>query len=414
MSTFKEVQSLEKEYAECEAKLASAGDDAEAMQGALDRMAELQVKLDNADAGSVEKKVDRILGSMGFAPGDADLPVSAFSGGWKMRIGLGKVLLQEPQVILLDEPTNHMDLESVEWLERYLIEQTSDLALAIVSHDRECLDRRCTCIVETEQGVAHSYNGNYRTFLEQKEERVALDMKRWRRSRRRSRRSRPRSTSCARSSPPPPSARRSARSRRWGWAATRTAAAVCRQESSRSASPGSRCAPEVIALEGVAHGYGSSTFSDIDLCIERGDRIAILGANGAGKSTLLRLIMGREAPREGDAEIIAENAVTQFFEQDQANALPLDKSVIQTMEAAASGSWVYEQLRALLGRFMFKDDKVNDKLSTLSGGEKARVALCSMPSRRPTCCCSTSRPTTSTSLPRRCWRRRSRTTRAPS
>ena len=114
MSTFKEVQSLEKEYAECEAKLASAGDDAEAMQGALDRMAELQAKLDNADAGSVEKKVDRILGSMGFAPGDADLPVSAFSGGWKMRIGLGKVLLQEPQVILLDEPTNHMDLESVE------------------------------------------------------------------------------------------------------------------------------------------------------------------------------------------------------------------------------------------------------------------------------------------------------------
>ena len=152
MSTFKEVQSLEKEYAECEAKLASAGDDAEAMQGALDRMAELQVKLDNADAGSVEKKVDRILGSMGFAPGDADLPVSAFSGGWKMRIGLGKVLLQEPQVILLDEPTNHMDLESVEWLERYLIEQCDAYALAIVSHDREFLDRVCTKIVETDRG----------------------------------------------------------------------------------------------------------------------------------------------------------------------------------------------------------------------------------------------------------------------
>jgi len=145
--------------------------------------------------------------------------------------------------------------------------------------------------------------------------------------------------------------------------------------------PCPRCSPEVIALEDVAHGYGSSTlFSDIDLCIERGDRIAILGPNGAGKSTLLRLIMGREEPRQGTAEIIADNAVTQFFEQDQANVLPLDKSVIETLEDAASNmdGWVYEQLRALLGKFMFKDDKVNDKLSTLSGGEKARVALCRM------------------------------------
>ena len=121
MSTFKEVQSLEKEYAECEAKLASAGDDAEAMQGALDRMAELQVKLDNADAGSVEKKVDRILGSMGFAPGDADLPVSAFSGGWKMRMSIAISILHEPELLLLDEPTNHLDRDAIEWLEKHLL-----------------------------------------------------------------------------------------------------------------------------------------------------------------------------------------------------------------------------------------------------------------------------------------------------
>jgi len=144
--------------------------------------------------------------------------------------------------------------------------------------------------------------------------------------------------------------------------------------------PAPRCAPEVIELEGVSHGYGDSTlFSDIELCIERCDRIAILGANGAGKSTLLRLIMGKETPREGTAEIVAQNAVTEFYEQDQANALPLDKTIIQTLEAAASDTdWVYEQLRALLGRFMFKDEKVDSKLSTLSGGEKARVALCRM------------------------------------
>ena len=116
---------------------------------------------------------------MGFTAAEHDLPVSAFSGGGKMRIGLGKILLQEPQVLLLGEPTNHMDLESVEWLERYLIEQTSSLALVIVSHDREFLDRVCTKIVETEQGVAYSYNGNYRTFLEQKAAREAIQMRDW-------------------------------------------------------------------------------------------------------------------------------------------------------------------------------------------------------------------------------------------
>jgi ATP-binding cassette subfamily F protein 3 len=117
----------------------------------------------------------------------------------------------------------------------------------------------------------------------------------------------------------------------------------------------------------------------VDLCVELGDRIAILGPNGAGKSTLLRLIRGAEAPRRGRAEIAAANAVTEHYEQDQANVLPLDKTVMETLEDAAYETEMnYEELRSLLGRFMFKDDKVNDKLSTLSGGEKARVAMCRM------------------------------------
>ena len=417
MSTFKEVQSLEKEYAECEAKLASAGDDAEAMQGALDRMAELQVKLDNADAGSVEKKVDRILGSMGFAPGDADLPVSAFSGGWKMRIGLGKVLLQEPQVILLDEPTNHMDLESVEWLERYLIEQCDAYALAIVSHDREFLDRVCTKIVETDQGKAYSYNGNYRNFLKLKGEREEQAMKEHNlqqkeikalkgeinalrndesaaASRRQKERQLKEMEPGGSEHVPRPFVNKRKFSFRF------PPAPRCSQEVHRALerpsnprataatpppplptlSPLPISTPQVIELEDVAHGYGGSTlFKNIDLCIERGDRVAVIGANGAGKSTLLRLIMGAEEPRDGRAEIVAKNAVPVLFEQDQANALPLESTVIQTMEdAARKTDFVYEQLRALLGKFMFKADKVDDKLSTLSGGEKARVALCRM------------------------------------
>jgi len=383
LSAFERVMALESEYAQCEEELAGAGEDAEKMQQLLDRMASLQTELDAADATAVERKVDKILGAMGFTAADAALPVSAFSGGWKMRIGLGKILLQEPQVLLLDEPTNHMDLESVEWLERYLIEQTSSLALVLVSHDREFLDRVCTKIVETEQGVAHSYNGNYRTFLEQKGEREALMMKNYEAQQKEIKalkgeinKLRPIESAAA-------SVRQKERQLKElepGGALHSPRPFVDKKKFQFRFPPCPRCAPEVIELEGIKHGYGDSTlFSDVELCIERGDRIAILGANGAGKSTLLRLIMGREKPREGTAEIIAANAVTQYFEQDQANVLPLDKSVIQTMESAAVGTdWLYEQLRALLGRFMFKDDKVNDRLSTLSGGEKARVALCRM------------------------------------
>lgn len=384
ISTFTEVARLEAEYSEAEAALAAAGEDADAMQSALSKMERLQAELDTADASAVERKVDKILGSMGFTPEDASLPVSAFSGGWKMRIGLGKILLQEPQVLLLDEPTNHMDLDSVEWLERYLIEQTAGLALVIVSHDREFLDRVSTKIVETELGLAYTYNGNYRTFLAQKSERVALQMKAWEAQQKEIKALKKEINDLR---PLGESAAGAIRNKERDLATMQEGGAdytpkpfVDKKKFSFRFPPSPRLSQEVIALEGVAHGYGDSTlFSDIDLCIERGDRIAILGPNGAGKSTLLRLIMGREKAREGVAEIVAENAVTQFFEQDQANVLPLEKTVMQTLEDAASSTdWLYEQLRALLGRFMFKDEKVDDKLSTLSGGEKARVALCRM------------------------------------
>ncbi len=419
-SVFSEVAALEKQYAEAEAELAAAGSDEAAMQGALDAMAELQAKLDAADATAIERKVDRVLGAMGFTPQDAELKVSAFSGGWKMRIGLGKILLQEPQVLLLDEPTNHMDLESVEWLERYLMEETSALAIAIVSHDREFLDRVCTRIVETEQGVATAYPGNYRAYLKQKEERAALQQKAYDRQQREIKDVRKEINNLR---PLGESAASAIKSKERALAAMLPDGAdhisrpyVDKKKFQFRFPPAPRCAQEVIELEDLSHGYGESTlFSEIDLCIERGDRIAILGPNGAGKTTLLRLIMGRERARGGRAEVVASNAVTQIFEQDQANALPLDKTIIQTLEdAAVDTDLVYEQLRSLLGRFMFKDDKVgaarharaqrrpepdsapsspirpltrhpdprraqvNDQLATLSGGEKARVALCRM------------------------------------
>jgi len=382
---FSDVLQLQQRYTEAEESLASAGDDVEAMQAALDSMAELQTQLDNSDATAMERRVDKVMAAMGFAPTDAELPVSSFSGGWKMRIGLAKTLLQEPQVLLLDEPTNHMDLESVEWLENYLREQTEKLALVIVSHDREFLDRVCTKIVETNQGVAHSYNGNYRAFLTQKGEREALQMERYERQQKQIRALKNEISTLGAPGMEGQAVTQRQKERQLkeldqGGADHVARPFVDKKKFSFRFPPAPRSGREVIAIDGVTHGYGATTlFRNVDLLIERGDRIAILGPNGAGKTTLLKLIMGIETPREGTAGVVGTNAEVHFFEQDQANVLPLDNTVLQTMESAARKTdLVYEQIRALLGKFMFKAEKVDDKLSTLSGGEKARVALCRM------------------------------------
>ena len=380
---FSDVLQLQARYTKAEESLAAAGDDVEAMQVALDSMAELQTQLDNSDATAMERRVDKVMGAMGFAPTDAELPVSSFSGGWKMRIGLAKTLLQEPQVLLLDEPTNHMDLESVEWLENYLREQTEKIALVIVSHDREFLDRVCTKIVETTQGVANSYNGNYRSFLDQKAELEALQMDRFERQQKDIRALKNEISKLGAIEGQAVTARQKERQLKEiaeGGPDHVSRPFVDKKKFSFRFPPAPRSGKEVIAIEGVTHGYGATTlFRDVDLLIERGDRIAILGPNGAGKTTLLKLIMGFETPREGTAGVVGTNAEVHFFEQDQANALPMDNTVLQTMEdAGRKTDIVYEQIRALLGKFMFKAEKVDDKLSTLSGGEKARVALCRM------------------------------------
>lgn len=167
MSVFEEEKKILDDLREAEKQLENmTADDADAMQEVLDRMQKLQGQAENKNVYALESRAKKTMNLMGFEDDEEDYLVAMFSGGWKMRIGLGKVLLKDPNILLLDEPTNHLDLESVEWLEEFL--QKQNIPMIIVSHDREFLDRVCNKIVDAEGGICTEYDGNYSRFLELK------------------------------------------------------------------------------------------------------------------------------------------------------------------------------------------------------------------------------------------------------
>ena len=297
-----------------------------------------------------------------------------FSGGWQMRIALGKILLQEPDLLLLDEPTNHLDMETIQWLEGYLVEQTA--ALVVISHDRTFLDRVCNQIVETERGVSRTYLANYSQHLEQK----ALERE---------------ANQAAFERQQKELGAQQAYIDRFRASATRSTQAKSReklldkvervQAPIESVSgprfrfpPAPRSGRLVAEIRDLSHSYGDQIlFLDANLEIERGDRIAFVGPNGAGKSTLLRLIMGSERPEGGLAQLGEHNILAGYFEQNQAEALELSKTVINTIFEVVP-DWTQTQVRSLLGSFCFSNESVFKEAGQLSGGEKARLALALM------------------------------------
>ncbi|GAB4134354.1 MAG: ABC-F family ATP-binding cassette domain-containing protein [Cyanobacteria bacterium J069] len=337
----------------------------------LDR---LQRQFEALDGYGLESKIEKIMPEMGFAADDGDRPVSAFSGGWQMRMSLGKILLQSPDLLLLDEPTNHLDLETIEWLETYLKGLTTPMV--IVSHDREFLDRLCTQIVETERGVSTTYLGNYTSYLEQKAEAQVAQLSAYERQQKELE-------------------KQQAFVDRFRASATRSTQAKSREKQlekvERIEAPvGSvrtlhfrfpeapRSGRDVVMIQDLTHTYEDKIlFLGANLLIERGDRIAFLGPNGCGKSTLLRLIMGMEPPTEGKVVLGDHNVIPGYFEQNQAEALDLSKTVMETIHDEVP-DWTNEEVRTLLGRFLFTKDMVFKKVASLSGGEKARLALAKM------------------------------------
>lgn len=348
--------------------------DMEELERLIHQLDRLQRQFEGLDGYGLESRIEKILPEMGFEAGDGDRLVSSFSGGWQMRMSLGKILLQAPDLLLLDEPTNHLDLETIEWLENYLRGLLTPMV--IVSHDREFLDRLCTQIVETERGVSSTYLGNYSAYIEQKTLNQEAQLSAYERQQKelekqqvfvdRFRASATRSTQ--------------AKSREKQLAKIdRIDAPVDSLRTLRfQFPPAPRSGREVVIIEDLMHSYGDKIlFLGAELLLERGDRVAFLGPNGAGKSTLLRLIMGLETPQSGTVKLGDHNVIPGYFEQNQAEALDLDKLVVDTIHDEVP-QWTNEEVRTLLGRFLFSGDTVYKKVAALSGGEKARLALAKM------------------------------------
>jgi ATP-binding cassette, subfamily F, member 3 len=359
------------EHAMAEEKAANDPDHLDALIHELGR---LHSRFEALHGYELDARIDKLLPTIGFTPEGAEQLVGDYSGGWQMRIALGKILLQEPDLLLLDEPTNHLDVETIQWLEGYLVQQTA--ALVVISHDRTFLDRVCNQIVETERGVSRSYLGNYSQHLEQK----VLERE---------------ATQAAFERQQKELGAQQAYIDRFRASATRSTQAKSREKllekierveapiegvsGPRFRFPDAPRSGRLVAeIRDLTHSYGDQIlFLGAELEVERGDRIAFVGPNGAGKSTLLRLIMGSELPAEGLAQLGEHNVVAGYFEQNQAEALDLSKTVIDTIFEAVP-DWTQTQVRSLLGSFCFSNESVFKEAGKLSGGEKARLALALM------------------------------------
>lgn len=330
----------------------------------------LQEQFSTLGGYSLEHEAQRILAGLGFGPTHMHNRTETFSGGWLMRIGLAKLLLAEPDILLLDEPTNHLDLQSMEWLERYLTGYQA--AVLFTSHDREFINTFAEVVVELREHKLFSYKGNYDAFEAQRDlevgqalamaqqnarrlaaDQVFIDRFRYKATKARQVQSRikmhermevvevpkPSRKSMNLSFPRPP------RAGRW-----------------------------VIELSGVDFSYGENrVYEELDLVIERGDKVALVGPNGAGKTTLLKLLAGVLEAQAGRREL-GHNVRVGYFAQHQIEALEPGNRVIEELErAVVPGSDL--RLRNLLGRFLFSGDDVEKRVAVLSGGERTRLAL---------------------------------------
>lgn len=326
-------------------------------------------ELETLGGYNIHHKTEEILQGLGFAPADLQRPYREFSGGWRMRVLLAKMILQQPDLLLLDEPTNHLDLPSIEWLEKYL--QHYQGSVVIVSHDKYFLNRMVTKIVEVYQRELHIYNGNYDFYEKEKAERVEVQQRAYenqqdyiRQQERFIERFKAKASKAAQAQ-----------------SVVKRLEKLDRIENVEIERPNIKInfridkvpGKVLVELKNVTKKFGDNVIvQNSDVEINRGDKIALIGANGKGKSTMLRIIAGTE-PFEGERKW-GHNVDESFYAQHQLEALNVNNTVLDEMKECGSQKTELE-LRTLLGCFLFSGDEVDKKIRVLSGGEKARVAL---------------------------------------
>jgi ATP-binding cassette, subfamily F, member 3 len=335
----------------------------------MEKVGKVQERFEALDGYNIKHKTEEVLEGLGFKTADLQKPFSSFSGGWRMRVLLAKILLQQPRLLLLDEPTNHLDLPSIEWLEQYL--QGYKGAVVVVSHDRFFLDKMINTTAEIAYGKLTVYPGNYSFFLEAKQERDDLQQRQFENQQQYIKQQE----------------RFIERFKAKASKATQAQSKLKMLEKMERIDAVETGSSQINIKFNVLKKSGKvlNTFSDLsksygDLtvlnrisgAINRGDRIALIGANGKGKTTLLKVIAG-ETAYEGNMEI-GYQVIQSFYAQHQLEALDLKNDILSELDKLGTGK-TENELRTILGCFLFTGDDVFKKVKVLSGGEKARVAL---------------------------------------
>ncbi|RYJ41722.1 ABC-F family ATP-binding cassette domain-containing protein [Flavobacterium beibuense] len=336
----------------------------------IERVSELSEKFYSIEEINYEAEVEKVLIGMGFSRADFTRPTSEFSGGWRMRIELAKILLQKPDLILLDEPTNHMDIESIQWLEDFLL--NSAKAVIVISHDRAFVDNITNRTIEVTMGRIYDYKAKYSHYLELRKDRRAQQQKAYDEQQKMI-------------------AENMEFIERFKGTYSKTLQVQSRvkmlekleivevDEVDTSAlrlkfPPSPRSGQYPVVVNELSKAYGDHVvFKDASMVIERGQKLAFVGKNGEGKSTMIKAIMG-ELEYEGGSLEIGHNVQIGYFAQNQASLLDENLTVFETIDRIAEGD-IRTQIKNLLGAFMFSGDDTTKKVKVLSGGEKTRLAM---------------------------------------
>ena len=371
MTAFAQMTALENELEEIGRQLAEREDyESPDYMSLITRMNEINDRLSVEHSEPPRVKAERTLLGLGFKDNEFDRPTETFSQGWNMRIELAKILLSDPDVLLLDEPTNHLDIESIEWLEGYLKDYRGSILL--VSHDRRFLDTVTNRTIEIMSSHIHDYKVSYSRYIELRKERIGQQMAAYENQQKMIEKT----EDFINKFRYKPTKSNQVQSR---IKALEKLERIEIDETDNSTlcvkfPPAPRSGDVVFKGSDLTVGYpGKVVFSNADIEIRRGEKVALVGRNGEGKTTLMRVMTGELSPISGEAKV-GYNVKIGYFAQNQEDVLDKNLTVMETLEGVASGD-VRTKLRDILAAFLFRGDDIDKKVAVLSGGERARLGM---------------------------------------